>query len=192
MEAQKMNSPLAGRALLCVMLAGLAGALLACKSSASKTPAAPLAVTAPPAVTAPLVVADGMKITMDMTVTLPDKTVAINTGRKEPLTFILGKHDVWPSLEVELTGMRLRERKKFVLTAEQAAGPYDESKRRTVKTEQLPLGAKVGTKIRSKNGDGKIARVVKISGDTAEIDFNDRLAGQNLIVEVTILKIEKP
>ena len=183
-----MNGPLAGRALLCVMLAG---ALPACKSSASKTPAAPPAVTASPAATAPLVVADGMKITVDMTVTLPDKTVAINSAQKAPLTFILGKHDVWPGLETEITGMKPLEKKTFALTAEQTGIPYDESKRRTVKTEQLPLGAKVGTKIRSKQ-TGVESRVVKITGDSAEIDENDQLAGKDVIVEVTILKIEKP
>lgn len=173
-----MNGLVALRGLLCIMLAGSSGMLAACKS-APKSP--------PP----PLIIADGMQVTMDMTVTLPDKTVAINSGQKAPLVFVLGKHEVWPSLEIEITGMRPGDRKTFALTADQAAGPYDESKRSTVKLEQLPLGTKVGTKVRSKQS-GAEARVVKITGDSAEIDYNDVLAGKDVIVDVTILKVQKP
>lgn len=169
-----MNGRIAARMLLCVILAGLPGAMVSCKSA----PKAPLAV------------ADGLKITMDMTVTLPDKTVESTVGKK-PLTFIQGKHENWPSLEIALVGMRAGEKKIIALTADQAAGPYDESKRRTVKLEQLPPGTKVGTKVRSRES-GAEARVVKISGDSAEIDYNDRLAGKDLVVEATILKVEKP
>ena len=167
-----MSGRIALRVLLCVMLAGT---MLACKSSGPK---------------APLAVADGMKITMDMTVTLPDKTVESTVGKK-PVTFTQGKHDIWPSLEIALVGMRAGEKKIIALAADQAAGPYDDSKRRTVKMEHLPLGTKVGTKVRSRES-GAEARVVKISGDTAEIDFNDSLAGKDLVVEATILKVEKP
>jgi FKBP-type peptidyl-prolyl cis-trans isomerase 2 len=136
-------------------------------------------------------VADGMKVTMDYTITLPDKTVAISTIGKKPISFIQGKHENWPSLEIELKGMTAGEKKTIRLAADQAAGPYDDSKRRTVKMEQLPLGTKVGTKVRSRES-GTEARVVNISGDTAEIDSNDPLAGKDLIVEATILKVEKP
>lgn len=169
-----MNGRIAARVLLCVMLAGLSGAMVSCKSA----PKGPLAV------------ADGLKITMDMTVTLPDKTVESTVGKK-PLTFIQGKHENWPSLEIALAGMREGEKKTFPLTADQAAGPYDDSKRRTVKLGQLPPGTKVGTKVRSRE-TGAEARVVKIDGDSAEIDYNDRLAGKDVIVEVTIVKVERP
>jgi len=172
-----MNSRNAVRVLLCVMLAGMVGATTSCKS-APKGPPTPLAV------------ADGMKITMDMTVTLPDKTVESTVGEK-PVTFTQGKHDIWPSLEIALVGMRAGEKKIIALAADQAAGPYDDSKRRTVKMEQLPLGTKVGTKVRSRES-GAEALVVKISDDTAEIDSNDPLAGKDLVVEATILKVEKP
>lgn len=170
-----MNGRIAARMLLCVILAGLSGAMVSCKSA----PKAPLAV------------ADGLKVTMDMTITLPDKTVVDSTIGKKPFSFIQGKNENWPSLEIALRGMTAGEKKTIHLTADQAAGPYDESKRRTVKLEQLPLGTKVGTKVRSKE-TGAEAYVVKISGDSAEIDYNDRLAGKDVIVEAAILKVEKP
>ena len=174
-----MSGRIAVRALLCVMLAGLAGAATSCKSAPQGPPA-------------PLMIADGMKVTMDYTITtLPDKAVALSTIGKKPISFIQGKHENWPSLEIALTGMTAGEKKTIRLTADQAAGPYDDSKRRTVKMEQLPLGTKVGTKVRSRES-GAEARVVKISGDTAEIDSNDPLAGKDLAVDVTILTVEKP
>lgn len=170
-----MNGRLAARVLLCMVLAGVSGALLSCKSA----PRGPLAVT------------DGMKITMDYTITLPDKSVALSTASKAPISFIQGKHENWPSLEIALAGMRAGEKKIIALTADQAAGSYDENKRRTVKLEQLPLGTKVGTKVRSSK-NGEIARVLSIMGDEAVIDSNDPLAGKDVVVEVTILKVERP
>ena len=173
-----MNSRIAARGLLCVMLAGMAGSMVSCKSAPQGPPA-------------PLAIADGMKVTIEMTVTaMPDKTVESTKG-KTPIVLIQGKHEQWPSLEIALAGMTVGEKKTLTLTADQAAGPYDESKKRTVKLEQLPLGTKVGTKIRS-NQTGVVARVVKITGDSAEIDENDQLAGKDVIVDVTILKVEKP
>ena len=169
-----MNSRIAARWLLCVMLAGLAGSMVSCKS----TPKIPLAV------------ADGMKVTMNMTVTLPDRTV-VSTEGKKPILFTQGTHENWPGLEMAVAGMKPGEKKTITLMAEEAAGPYDESKKRTVKLEHLPLGAKVGTKVRSKE-NGMIARVVKISGDEAVIDSNNEFAGKDLVVSVTILKVEKP
>ena len=168
-----MNSRIAARWLLCVMLAGLAGSMVSCKS----TPKGPLAVT------------DGMKVTMTMTVALPDRTV-VSFGKK-PTSFIQGTHENWPGLEMAVAGMKPGEKKTITLMAEEAAGPYDESKRHTVKLEHLPLGTKVGTKVRSKE-NGMIARVVKISGDEAVIDSNNEFAGKDLVVSVTILKVEKP
>ena len=97
MEAQEMTGRIAVRALLCVMLAGLSGALLSCKSDPAKP--------SPPT----LQIADGMKVTMDMTITLPDKTVVDSTVGKKPFSFIQGKHENWPSLEIALAGMTAGE-----------------------------------------------------------------------------------
>ena len=172
-----MNGLVAVRGLLCIMLAG--GMLASCKSAPQGPPI-------------PLAVADGMKVTMDYTITtLPDKVVALSTIGKKPITITQGKHEIFPSMEIALAGMTTGEKKTIQLTADQAAGPYDESKKRTVKLEQLPLGAKVGTKVRSKQS-GAEARVVKIFDDSAEIDYNDVLAGKDVIVDVTILKVQKP
>jgi len=170
---------IAARVLLCVLLTGWSGAMVSCKS-APKIPPAPLAI------------ANGMKVTMDYTITtLPDKAIILSTIGKKPITMTQGKHEIFPSIEMALAGMTAGEKKTIELRANQAAGPYDQSKRSTVKLEQLPLGAKVGTRIRSRV-TGAEARVVKIDGDSAEIDYNDVLAGKDLIVEATILKVEKP
>jgi len=179
METQKVNGRIPARVLLCVMLAGMAGATTSCKS-APKGPPVPLAI------------ADGMTVTMDYTITtLPDKAIVLSTIGKKPITMTQGKHEIFPGMEMALAGMTAGEKKTIQLRADQAAGPYDESKRRTVKLEQLPPGSKVGTRIRSRE-TGAEAHVVKITGETAEIDFNDLLAGKDLVVEATILKVEKP
>ncbi len=183
------------RILLCAACIGMVAMLPACKSKSSKPetaktePATAPAAPASPAAPAGPQVSDGAKTTMEFTITLPDKSVAFSNVGKDPFTYVQGKHEIWPSLEMALAGMSPGEKKKVTLTSDQAYGPYDETKKQTVKLAQLPPGAKVGSQVKNKNGD--IARVLKITDDSAVIDFNHPLAGKDLMVDVTILKVEK-
>jgi len=184
-----MKKQIARWGLLVVIAAFLSGMTLACKSSTKPPAMPPSAEKASP--DNALAIADGHRVTMDFTASLSDKTVIASSVGKQPLTFIQGKHEIAPAaLETALLGMKAGEQKTVALTAEQAYGPYDEKKKQTVKAAQLPPGTKVGSQVRNPKS-GEIARVIDITDDSAVIDFNHRLAGKDLIIEVTILKVER-
>ena len=183
-----MNKRIGAWVLLYALLASLAGTMLSCKSSAK-----PPAVSSTPAKTpdqdSALPIADGYKVTMDYSIVLLGNIVAANTVGKEPLSFVQGKHEIWPALETAVAGMKAGERKSIPLTPEQTFGPYDESKKITVKREQLPADAKVGGLVSTK--DGRRAKIVDLSAGSAALDFNHPLAGKDVVFDVTILKVEK-
>ena len=174
--------------LLYALLAGLSGTMLSCKSGA-KPPAGSSPSAKAPDQDSTLPIANGDKVTMDYRILRPDDTV-IDIG-KEPLSFIQGKQKIVPAdIEASVAGMKVGERKRIPLTAEQAFGPYDESKKITVKREQLRPDAKAGGLVQRK--DGTRARIVDLSDSSAVLDFNmHALTGPNLVYAITILKVEK-
>ena len=137
-----------------------------------------------------LQIADGMKVTLEYTLTLPDQTVADSTAGKEPFSYIHGEHEIIPGLEKGLTGLKAGDKKRIVLAAADAYGSYDEKKKVSVPKANVPPETKVGSFLRSE--EGLEARVIQVSGDSVVLDMNHPLAGKNLVFDVNILKVEKP
>ena len=136
-----------------------------------------------------LQIGDGMKVTLEYTLTLPDKTIADTTAGKEPFTYIHGGQQIIPGLEKSLTGLKAGDKKRVALTAAEAYGPYDETKKVKVPKTNVPPEAKVGMLLRSE--DGHEAKVLEVNPDTVVLDVNHPLAGKNLVFDVNILKVEK-
>src|SRR6185369_3857656 len=100
-----------------------------------------------------LPIAEGSKVTLDYTVTLSDKTVVDSTVGKEPFSYIHGGHQNTPlALEQALTGLKAGDKKRIVLAAGKAFGPYDEKKRMKVPIASVPAGTTVGSLLRSEEG----------------------------------------
>ncbi len=138
----------------------------------------------------PLQIADGMKVTLEYTLTLPDKTVADSTAGQAPFSYIHGNHEIIPGLEKALAGLKPGDKKLITVPAEQAYGLYDEKRKVTVPKDKMPPEVKVGTRLRSQ--DGQEAKVAEIKGDSVVVDVNHPLAGKDLTFDVNILKVEKP
>src|SRR6058998_2186182 len=79
-----------------------------------------------------LQVADGLKVTLEYTLTLPDKTVADSNVGQAPFSYTQGAHQIVPGLEKALNGMKAGQSKRVEVTAEQAYGAYDKNARATV------------------------------------------------------------
>ncbi|MGH7229751.1 MAG: FKBP-type peptidyl-prolyl cis-trans isomerase [Nitrospiraceae bacterium] len=134
-------------------------------------------------------VADGMKVTLEYTLALPDKTVIESNVGREPITYVHGSHQIIRGLEKGLTGMKTGDKKHITVAPEEAYGVYDEKKKVAVPKDKIPSEAKVGTRLRSP--DGQEAKVVAIEGGSAVIDTNHPLAGKALVFDINILKVEK-
>jgi len=138
----------------------------------------------------PRPIAAGMTVTMEYTLTLPDKTVADTTQGREPFSYVHGKQQIIPGLEKALTGLKPGEKKHITVAPEEGYGLYDAKRKLTVPKANVPPEVKVGTVLRSQ--DGQPATVLEITEDSVVVDTNHPLAGKPLVFDVTILKVEKP
>ena|SRR5438876_5100723 len=137
-----------------------------------------------------LKIADGMKVTMEYTLELPDKTVVDSTKGQPPFSYTQGKQEIIPGLEKALAGLKAGDKRLVTIPAAEAYGLYEEKKKVTVPKKNVPPEAKAGMRLRSQ--DGREAKVLEIKGDSVVIDTNHPLAGKDLTFDVNILKVEHP
>ena len=137
-----------------------------------------------------LQIADGMKVTMEYTLTLPDKTVVDSTTGKPPFSYTQGNREIIPGLEKALTGLKPGDKKSITVPAAEAYGLYDKKKIVEVPKKNVPAEVRVGTKLRDQSGQE--AKVVEVKGDSVMVDVNHPLAGKDLMFDVNIIKVEHP
>jgi FKBP-type peptidyl-prolyl cis-trans isomerase 2 len=130
---------------------------------------------------------EGSKVTIQYVATTHGSTV-IDYGNVSE--FIQGRHEIFPALEREVVGMKPGEEKKVELSARESFGPHDDSKKMTVPKTLLPFGAKVGDVLR--NDAGELATVAEVGDVMAELDYNHPLAGNPIVVQIKILRVENP
>src|SRR2546430_8574751 len=96
-----------------------------------------------------LQIADGMQVTLEYTLTLPDKTVADSTAGQAPFSYVHGGHQVVYGLEKALAGLKAGDKKRVTILALEAYGLYDKTRIITVPKKNVPREAKVGVMLRS-------------------------------------------
>jgi len=133
--------------------------------------------------TAPIT--DGSKVTIEMTISVPEEHVMIPNHKSE---YIHGTRQLIPGLENALTGMHAGEKKRVELDADHAFGPYVADKKTSVPRNQLPEKVRVGDI--TMTTDGKPFTVVALSEGTAVIDFNHPLAGKQIVLDVRVLDVK--
>jgi FKBP-type peptidyl-prolyl cis-trans isomerase 2 len=130
---------------------------------------------------------DGSKVTLQYVASVPGST-GIDYGNVSE--FIQGRHEIFPALEREVVGMKPGEEKKVELTPAEGFGPHDDGKKMIVPKTELPPGVKEGDVLQ--NDLGHFATVAEVADTTAVLDYNHPFAGKPLVVQLKILKVEKP
>jgi len=133
--------------------------------------------------TAPIT--DGAKVTIEMTISVPEEHVMIPNQKSE---YIHGARQLIPGLENALTGMHAGEKKRVELDAAHAFGPYVAEKKTSVPRSQLPEKIRVGDI--TTTTEGKPFTVVSLSDGSAVIDFNHPLAGKQIVLDVRVLDVK--
>jgi FKBP-type peptidyl-prolyl cis-trans isomerase SlyD len=139
-------------------------------------------------------ISQGKQVSIEYTLTLEDKSVVDSNVDAEPLSFVLGSHEVIPGLENALEGMKVGESKKITVKPEDAYGLVNKDAVSEVKKEQVPQDAlKVGAVLQGQSPDGKVilTRVVEIKAETVLLDYNHPLAGKTLYFDVKILDVQE-
>ena len=132
-------------------------------------------------------ITDGSNVTFFFQITVPgERGFEVRDIGK----FVQGEHQLLPSLERVVTGMKTGDEKKVELSADEAFGPYDVSKKKTVPREELPAETKEGDVLADHSG--KQATVTQLSDTAAVMDYNHPLAGKPLIVKIKILRVDDP
>lgn len=113
---------------------------------------------------------------------------------EEPLTFTVGEDEVLPAFQAHIMGREVGDVVEFVLTPEEAYGPYQEEWVLTLSRKQLEGE---GDDIRpgqtltlyTSEGHSLLVTVLKADEETITIDANHPLAGQTLHYQVEVLAV---
>ena len=130
---------------------------------------------------------DGSNVTFFFQITVPgERGFEVRDVGK----FVQGERQLLPASEQVVTGMKIGDEKRVELSAEEAFGPYDVSKKKTVPRGELPAETKEGDVLQDHSG--KQATVTQMSDTAAVMDYNHPLAGKTLIVKIKILRVDNP
>jgi FKBP-type peptidyl-prolyl cis-trans isomerase SlyD len=141
-----------------------------------------------------------VSVSYELSTTDPSgKNVMIEkTDKDHPMTFLFGHSGLPEKFEAELDGLNEGDPFKFVLDSEEAYGDFEQEA-----LVRLPLdifkvdGAfnkedfPVGRMVPMSDPEGNImqGKVVEVTGNDIQMDFNHPLAGMNLHFNGSVLKV---
>ena len=128
---------------------------------------------------------EGSKVTLQMTITLPNDHLIIPPHTSE---YTHGSKQLIPGLEQALAGLHSGDTKRVELDADHAFGQYDAGKKMTVPRAQLPQTIARGDM--ATTAEGKPFTVVSLSDDSAVVDFNHPLAGKHIVLDIVVLNVK--
>ncbi len=132
-------------------------------------------------------------VTLHLSLTLEDGTVAESTFDGEPLTFTMGDGSVVEGLELGLYGLRAGDRQRLELYPEQHFGLRDPAKvhqmARAEFSADITLQPGVIIGFDAPSGEELSGTVVALGDTTVEMDFNHPLAGHTVMFDVEIIAV---
>lgn len=132
-------------------------------------------------------VVEGSKVTMQYEITFQQTQ---DPSIRDVSQFVQGQHQVLPTIERQVAGMKAGEGKSIDVSVEDGFGPYDEQKKKQVERRELAKNVKPGDVIRDRNGQP--ATVIEVTPAAAVLDYNHPLAGKPFTMEVRILTVDNP
>lgn len=139
-------------------------------------------------------VKNGVVVSMEYTLQVDDKEVGSSKG-KDPLEFLAGHGNIISGLEREMIGMKVGESKDVVVPPKDGYGELDEKAVMDVPLKQFPKDMKVekGLELTVKDGKGqsRYARVDNVAAESARLNFNHPLAGNELHFSVKVVNLRE-
>lgn len=140
-------------------------------------------------------VAPNTKITLHFSIQLASGELVDSTRDKKPATFVFGDGNLLPNFEKLLLGLKLGDRRSFILPAKKAFGDYNPENEQAIPRTQFSndLTLQTGLLIAFADASGEeLPGLVKsINERFVLIDFNHPLAGKEIIFEAEIITLEK-
>lgn len=134
---------------------------------------------------------DGDQVTINFTAKLENGQVFSDSEKDGPLTFKVGEFDLIEGLNGAVIGLAEGEKKEVTLKPEEAFGEYDQELLMAYPVDQLPPETVVGVQFKDDQTE-KIWTVRKIDAEKGEaiLDGNHILAGQPIVFELEVVKVE--
>ncbi len=116
--------------------------------------------------------------------------------KEGPLSIILGKNNIFPSIEKELLGKKTGDDLNIVLEPEDAYGKYNKNLTQIVSKEQFgdeSANLEVGMKfhVEGDSGQQMVATIIKISDEGVVLDANHPLADEKLTFDLQVVSIRE-
>ncbi len=134
---------------------------------------------------------NGDTVKVHYTGTLDDGSQFDSSVGGEPMEVTLGGGQVIPGFEQGIEGMQVGETKQIHIPAEEAYGLRHEQLIQAVDRDQLQedLDLEVGMQFQVDGGEGPmILTVTEVTPDTATLDGNHPMAGNNLNFELELVE----
>lgn len=135
-------------------------------------------------------IAAGMMVTMEYTIRGAAGTVLRTTAGDGPFSYVHGRGELRPALELALTGMRRGDRARVRVAASEAFGLYNDAKVQRLPRARFPPDVAIGAEYEDQIG--RTLRVIDLDQESVTVDWNHPLAGQDLFVDVVILDVHRP
>ena len=139
-------------------------------------------------------VKEGDKVTVVYVGTLRDGSVFHKADGENPFIFVVGSPRVLRGFNNGVIGMKLHERKRFVVPPEEAYGNRNEYLIKKFTREEMPPDTEPekGKVIKMYGLDGREmpATIIDVTDKAVVLDLNHPQAGKTLIYNVEIIDIE--
>jgi FKBP-type peptidyl-prolyl cis-trans isomerase SlpA len=138
-------------------------------------------------------IAPDTRVTLHFSLLLDSGEEIDTTRRGRPATFTVGDGSLLPGFEQALMGLTAGADEQLRIPAADAFGQPREENVRLIPREQFrqDIVLEPGVVVSFASTGGELPGVVRsLQGDLVAVDFNHPLAGRNLILDVTILKVE--
>lgn len=137
-------------------------------------------------------VENGKIVSVHYTGKLTTGEVFDSSEGREPLTFQVGSGQIIPGFEKAILGKNIGELVSVTIPASEAYGPIREDLFIKVPKENMPGEVEIGQSLSAQADNGQQVNVIvhEINEDHVVIDGNHALAGEDLIFNIQIIKIE--
>lgn len=136
----------------------------------------------------------GDTVTVHYTGKLTDGTVFDSSVEREPLQFTIGENQLIPGFEKAVVGMTEGDSKSVTLKPDEAYGEHNSQLVWEVDKSELPdeIEPEVGQQLQSVQNDGRRINLVvsEVLESSVKLDANHPLAGQELVFDIELLKID--
>ncbi|HEX6268818.1 MAG TPA: peptidylprolyl isomerase [Anaerolineales bacterium] len=140
-------------------------------------------------------VQNDMVVAMEYSLRVDNEEIDSSKGQ-DPLQFLAGHGNIISGLEREMIGMKVGESKDVIIPPSDGYGEFDEQAYMKVPLSEFPKDMTVEEglelTVRDNAGQARYARIDNIEGETATLNFNHPLAGDELHFNVKVVSLREP